>query len=198
MTSRLLDLTELPTEWAYPCADGTLIEMSYLLAAHGEAIATMQATGLIESKGSYGFALTIPIAHSSKGWGVSDWDDPEKYIAYVGGRGLERDRYAANAVRKLRPWLRQAAEGHEFDSTLNMRQFAPELFQHGVESQSADGVFPWGDYPWGGAAVVSFPGFALAGAVSGFSEVQDDTVARVILGSLAEQIIIGDGLLSDD
>lgn len=197
MTSSLLDLTALPTEWVYVCGDGTQIEMSYLLAAHGEAIAAMEATGLLEINGSYGFALSVPIGHGATGWEASDWDNPEKFIAYVGGRGRERDRYAANAVRKLRPWIRQAAAGCEFDSTLSMRQFAPELFEQGVDSQNADGTFSWGDYPWGGAVVVSFRGFALAGAVSGFSEIQDDTVARLILGALAEQIILGDGLLAD-
>lgn len=198
MTGKQLDVTELPTEWVYSCVDGRLIEMNYLLSAHSETLAVMAGSGVIKVSASYGFALTVPIGHNDKGWEVSDWDNPEKFVAFVGGRGPERDRYIANAVRKLRPWLRQAAAGCEFDSTLNMRQFCLQLFEQGVESQNTDGTFPWGDYPYGGAVVVSFPEFALAGAVSGFSEVQDDTVARIILGSLAEQIIIGDGLLPDD
>lgn len=197
MTGRLLDVSALPTDWSYDCVDGSVVEMRYLLAAHSEAIIELANSGLIKVSRSYGFALSVPIPHGGAGWQPNDWDEPNKFVAFVGGRGIDRDRYAANAVRKLRPWIRQASKGGEFDSTLSMRLFAPELFEQGVESQNADGTFPWGDYPWGGAAVISFPEFALAGAISGFSEIEDDFVCRMILGGLARLIIEGDGLLSD-
>ncbi len=198
MTGRLLDVTELPTDWGYSCQNGTFIGMNDLLATHGEVISALEVSGLIKTNGSYGFALSVPLIPHGDGWEMTEWDTPQKYVAFVGGRGPERNRYVANAVRKLRPCLRQIVGGYGLDGTLAMRLFAPDLFQRGVESQDDNGTFPWGDYPWGGAAVVPLPEFAIAGAISGFSEVQDDTVARVILGSLAEQIIIGDGLLSDD
>ncbi len=196
MTGRLLDVSALPTDWSYDCADGSVVGMDYMFPVYGDTLAQMEASGLITSSGSYGFALSVPLPHDGAGWQPNDWNEPNKFVAFVGGRGPERNRYVANAIRKLRPWLRQAIEGGEFDSTLNMRLFAPELFQDGVESQDTDGTFPWGDYPWGGATVISFPEFALAGAISGFSEIEDDFVCRMILGGLAQQIILGDGLLA--
>ncbi len=83
-------------------------------------------------------------------------------------------------------------------STLDLRFDTSGFFLDKIESQNADGTFPWGDYPWGGAVAVTMGVLMLVGAVSCLSEIEDDLVARLILGGIAKEIILGDGLLSED
>ena len=48
----------------------------------------------------------------------------------------------------------------------------------------------------GGAAVISFPRFSLAGSVAGFTREEDnDLVCQVLLNGFAGKVIRGDGLL---
>ena len=128
------------------------------------------------------------------------WDHPEEFVWFVGGWGPSRDRYIANAIRKLRALLRPSYASYfqEF-STLDIRFNVPEHFQDRVKSQDENGGFPWGDYPWGGGVVVTMgKELTLIGAVSCLTEIQDDTVTRLILGGIGEQIVQGNKLLPDD
>ena len=131
------------------------------------------------------------------------WDDPSKFVWFVGGWGPDRDRYIANAIRKLRPMLREDAE-----STLDMRFDSRKVksfgtgqpYEHVIEGDwedvvdqlDKDGKFPWGDFPWGGAVTVIMGDMVLVGAMSCLHEIDDDTVMRTFLRLLGKQIILHD------
>lgn len=192
MTGRLLDMTDMPTERVYTCKDGSEINLREVLEEHRDGVQSLASSGLIKPNESFGFAMTVPamdLGPAPNGL----WDKPEEFVWFVGGWGPKRERYAANAVRKLRPLLRTG-----YGSTLEMRFFAKGLFTDKVESEGAAGQYPWGDFPWGGAVEAVYGDLFLTGAVSCLTEIEDDTITRLILGCIAQRIIKGDGLLSDD
>lgn len=199
MTGRLLDVSTMPFERVYACKDGSEIDLTKLVDSHYNAIRALAYAGLIKANNSFGFAMLEPVWQVD---GLDDeiWDNPEQFVWFVGGWGSDRDRYIANAVRKLRPMLRPAtATGGDFVmSTLDIRFNLPEHFQDKVDQQNDDGTFPWGDFPWGGAVVELMGDLALIGAVSCLSEIEDDFIAKLILGGIGKRIIEGDKLLSDD
>lgn len=196
MTGRLLDVTTLPRHQTYVCEDGSEIDLKELLDSHYDAIGALAVARLIKANESFGFAMAKPI-HEDDDFAPNFWDMPEEYVWFVGGWGPKRDTYIANAVRKMRPLLRSASEPELILSTLDLRFCLPGFFQDVVEPRNSDGTFPWGDFPWGGAVTVSFESWILLGAVSCLSEIQDDSIARLILGAISERMILGNELLSD-
>lgn len=201
MTDRVLDVGILPFEQIYTCVDGSKIDMSEFLERHYEAIQALASTGLIKSNESFGFAMAAPrfgrLGQDDMA-PPSYWDEPEKFVWFVGGWGPESERYIANAVRKLRALKRYFDEssflGTEVNSSLDMRFITWEKsFQDEVPS-TVDGVFPWGDFPYGGAVRLRVGDvMTLDGAVSALSEIEDESIARLILGGLSGLIIKGSG-----
>ena len=124
--------------------------------------------------------------------GLSLEDEPEKFVWFVGGWGPRREKYIANAVRTIRPLLCV-----DRWSTLDMRFSDPDSFKEEVESQNAEGYFPWGDFPYGGAVDVQMGPLFLTGAVSCLTEIENDQAARFILGGFGKLIVLGNNLLSD-
>lgn len=191
MTGSLLDVTVMPSERIYTCKDGSEINLRELLESHRGGVEALASSGLVKPNESFGFAMMAPAVYPEITSG--EWNEPEEYVWFVGGWGPKRDRYIANAIRKIRPLVRTT-----YDSSLSMRFFHPDLFEDKVESSDADGNYPWGDFPWGGAVDARFGALCLIGAVSCLSEIEDDTVTRLILGCIAQRIIKGDGMLTDD
>lgn len=200
MTGKLLDVTTLPSEETYVCRDGSKINLKAVLKSHRDAIESLATVGLIRDNPSFGFAMVRPI-HQHETLPDDFWDQPEQFVFFVGGWGPERERYIADAVRKLRPLLRLRDTDHEelFGlDTLDLRLGRHrDFFRDVVKSDNEDGSFPWGDFAKGGGVVVPLGEWALPGAVSGLTELQDDSVAKLILGVIAGLIILGDGLLPD-
>jgi hypothetical protein len=204
MTGTLLDVSKLPFERVYTCEDGSRINLSTLLDSHYDAIQALAAAELIKANESFGFAMAEPMWDEDlETLQARDafWDYPEHFVWFVGGWGPNRDRYIANAVRKMRALLRPVINGYDgmntmFESTLDIR-ISPSFFSDTVDSQNDDGTFPWGDFPWGGAAFVRMGGLTMAGAVSCLSEIEDDMVARLILGGIGQKIVVGNKLLKD-
>ncbi len=199
MTVRLLDVSTMPFEQTYVCDDGSEINLNKFLDSYYDTVQVLAASGLVKANESFGFAMAEP----NDDFDAELWDKPEEFVWFVGGWGPDRDRYIANAIRKMRALLRphEVIAGYGSmgcDSTLELRFDFPEYFRDKVDSQNEVGTFPWGDFPWGGAAFVQMGDLILAGAVSALSEIEDDLTARLILGGFGKLIVQGNNLLPDD
>jgi hypothetical protein len=119
--------------------------------------------------------------------------------AFIGGWGPEQDRFSANAVRKIRAllrWYHEFGVQPQFMSTMDMfvanKRYEQEsqgeyefnMFQDIVPSVDEAGYFPWGDFPYGGAALVQVGNFWTIVAVSALNQEEDDFVARKFGGIL--------------
>lgn len=183
----LLDVSSLPFERTYACHDGTHINMRRFLENFRIGLRYMGQMELIKDTPSFGFAMTQPVIEEEE---VHDnWDHPEQFVWFAGGWGPDRDRYIANAVRKLRPLIREGQ-----DSTLEMRYRWRDQFEGTVDSVDQNGDYPWGDFPWGGAVRIDVSFLVLRGAVSCYKEMEDDGVAYLILRLLGQHIALGDEL----
>ncbi len=192
MTTQLLDVSKLPTKQVIACDDDTEIDMEKFLAGHYDDVMALIDRDRIGSSDSFGFAMASP--QTSCSTFHESWDDPSKLVWFVGGWGPNRDRYIANAARKLRALARPMRRTC-WESTLEIRMSNPDHFQEVVETQNNDGTFSWGDFPYGGAASLRLGNLWLAGACSAFSQVEDQIVTSLILGNLAKKIIVGNKLL---
>jgi hypothetical protein len=76
------------------------------------------------------------------------WDDPANLVGLGLSFGTEGHRFLCNAVRKLRPAARLGVD------TLALRKDDFVDWKNPVESESddPDNPYPWGDFPYGGAA----------------------------------------------
>jgi len=198
MTDRLLNVSAMPFERIYTCQDDTQINMSEFLRDHADAVEALVAHGLVRDNedSSFGFAMAEP----SIKWShiLSNWDDPEKFVWFVGGWGPERDRFIANAIRKMRAMLRIINESRLMEedfSTLRVRFWNQKAFKDIVPDKNEDGTFPWGDFPWGGAVLQHMGRLKLMGAVSCLTEIEDDFMAKLLLGGVGQKIVIGNRLL---
>jgi hypothetical protein len=188
MRTATLYVSDLSAHGIYVCKDGTHIFMSQLIEELHGVVDALAAAGKIRENDSFGFAMTMPQANGSL-MCTDDWDRPDKFVWFTGGWGPHKERYVANAVRKLRATLREGGD------TLDLRQHSPESFIDVADSVDGDGNFAWGDFPWGGAVIVDVFGVVAAGAVSCLHEIEDDYVARLHLGDILKRIAISDGLV---
>jgi hypothetical protein len=191
-------MSGMPFDQIYQCEDDTDINLRKLLDDHYDGVMGLQAGGLFKATESFGFAMAAPrignITNLNK-----VWDDADQFVWFVGGWGDQRERYIANAIRKMRALLRLDEYHLQWPSTLDIRlKGGQHHFRDIVDSVDEDGNYPWGDFPWGGATIVHMGDLVLVGAVSALSEIEDDFVARLILGSIAKRIVIGDNMLTDD
>lgn len=173
-----LDVSRLPTEAIFKTGEGDAqINLAEIPRRMRPAISELARARLIENKNSFGFAAAKPSPASFH------WDDPYEFTWFVAGWGTDRDRYIANAVRKLRAALRAGYD------TLEMRILYPGTFHDTVESKEDDGSFEWGDFPWGGATFVRVGKLLIPSSVSCLLEVEDDAVAKAIGGLIGAQIL---------
>lgn len=187
MTGRLLDVSRFPQHQSVRCDDGTVLEIADIVTRHHSAITELADHKLVREQESMGFVMTRPMLLSIEPLSRL-WDNPEDFVWFAGGWGDDRDGFIANAVRKMRPLLRRNPAGFQFTSTLQIRRDAPDHFEDIVLSASRDPSLPWGDFPWGGAVIFQMGNLLIGGAVSAFSEIEDDTVVRLLLGSIAGEI----------
>lgn len=143
----------------------------------------LDAQGKIRYNGSFGFAMADPALGLTYDL-AGTWDDPREMTLFVAGWGPERERYCANAVRKLR-----AAARNGVDTLDLVTGNYEEPFCDIVESPAnEDGTYPWGDFPYGGAVFVGFNDKLLLGAVSGLRQEEDHALAGVILHLIGLQL----------
>lgn len=169
-----LDVRRLPRKAFFMGADLEMIPWKM-----ESVVPALANRGLVKANESFGFAM----AHQGL-VGSKVWDSPYDFTMMVWGWGTDGDRYIANAVRKLRALLRTGADTLELRATGRS-----DAFQDIVESVEEDGSFTWGDYPWGGAVAVNVGGIELRGAVSCLKEVEDDAVAKLILGLIGAEML---------
>jgi hypothetical protein len=177
----LLDIDSLPRALTWNPATPAATSVSAIFSGLEPTIKTMMAESVITSKSSFGFALATPDIDLTE-----VWDDPRKLIAFVAYWGPEGPRYAANACRKLRPAAREGVD------TEILRRERPEAFRDIVESNEGDTAFPWGDFPWDGAAFTTVQGRPLLGAVSALPKEEDPIVARFITGVMGHLMFTSD------
>lgn len=123
---------------------------------------------------NFGFAMADPFVYYHQ----KVWNDPYELAWLVGGWGPLRDRYIANALRKMR------AAAREGFNTLRLKHSPNhgDVFRDVVDSVENDGRFRWGDFPHGGAVSVEMGELNLLGAVSVYAEDEDGVVAATLLG----------------
>ena len=187
MTS--LDIAALPHALTWNRGTPAATSVSALFNGIQPGIETMMRQGVITRKPSFGFALATPDIDLTE-----VWDDPQQLIALVAYWGPEGPRYAANACRKIRAAAREMT-----DTEMLRRNFpSAEVFRNIIESNEGDTVFPWGDFPWDGAAYTDVQGRRLLGAVSALPKEQDPVVARFITGLMGHAMFLSDQRLDKD
>jgi hypothetical protein len=172
-----LDVSRLPQQ----AFVGLTNVASVIMTLRG-AVDELARVGLVRQTQSFGFAAATPSSDPLMEW---EWDNPYQFTWFVAGWGPERDRFIANAVRKLRACLRTDMD------TLTLRIKKPFDFQDVVDSVDEYGNFPWGDYAWGGATFVRAGHFVIPCAVSCLAEVEDDAVAKLMGGLLGNSLLRG-------
>jgi hypothetical protein len=178
-----LDISRLPREAMYAGPDGAQINLASRGWDLAEALRDLAQHGYIKQNDSFGFAVGHPMGSKSDRMSFNDWDDPYKFVWFVGGWGPQVNRYIANAVRKMRPLLREGTD------TLSMRLHTPERFRDEVESENSDGSFSWGDFPWGGANFTEVNGLSLPCATSALLQVEDHMASQVFGGLVGMDIL---------
>jgi len=174
-----LDVSRLPSE-AYTETGSVRVNLAHLVPLMQRPLESMEQYTLVKPHSSFGCAFAKPGPAGEMQW---NWDDPYDFTYFVAGWGPDRERYIANAVRKLRATLREDMD------TLLMRISNPGAFQDPVDSVDEDGNFPWGDFPWGGATFVHVGDMVIPSAVSSLLEVEDDFVAKLLGGLVGATIL---------
>lgn|GEM_PF-3038719 len=157
-----------------------LAEKVRLLLRH--SLEDWRNVGLLRNNSSYGVVVADPIY---SGTYASVWDNPQQLVGFALGDGARRQYYLANAVRKMR-----AAAREGFD-TFAMRQgHLINYFCDEVEGRVDDpeNPYPWGDFPWGGAAYGGTESNRWLVGVSGFTQAEDDWIARTVAWFLSTEV----------
>ena len=184
-----LDVSQLPFDTKISFTE-TDYNMRKYITAWRPILSAMMDNGVLKQNKSFGFAMMPPMWHDERNerepW-TYKWDNPYEYTWFVGGWGPDRDRYIANAVRKIRPLLRLDM----YDSTLEMVDLAqPEqMFQDVVGQTDDNGNFPLGDFPHGGAVEIRRKSLTLVVACSAYTAEQDDLVSNMVGRDLVGRIL---------
>lgn len=195
--TRQLDVSTLPFARQYHCKDGSVIDLADALDRARPACDTLLGVKLVEGNesGSFGFVMAPPVLVGAEHTVRTAWDDPSKTVWFAGGWGGKRDRYICNAIGKLRALLREGG-----DSTANLREnqlMGQECFRDIIAWDRPDNDLPLGDFPWSGGVRLRLGRLILAGAVSGWHEIDDHAIACLLLGLIGKQILLGDSLLPE-
>lgn len=166
---KLLDVSSLPGGRVYETKGGHNVDLGEIFDDQlRPVIKHMMTVGLVTETESFGFAMAEP-NHTQA------WDDSSQLIWMTAGWGSDKDRYVANAARKMRVASRLG------DNSIGVQRHGTNT---PVQSQEPDGTFAWGDFPYGGAVWSEnrfISGVTLLGAVSALTQQEDDAVASMIL-----------------
>jgi hypothetical protein len=182
----MLNVSVLPRDARLYLTETRYIRMREYLDEWRPILSTLVSTRRIMPEQSFGFAMMAPMWGEEPDAWAYKWDNPHEYIWFAGGWGPDRDRYVANAVRKIRPLLRCDLESSTQHMVLNKRS---DLFRDTVDQTNDDGDFEWGDFACGGAVRVNFGDLELVGACSAFRPFEDHLVTQFMLGDLVRQIL---------
>lgn len=188
----LLDMSRFATSYAYYGKRG-IVSYEELLQQLKPAILALQEIGLIKDNASFGVAISIPYWEGDEKLSGTFETAPETHVAFIGGWGEEWQRYAANAVRKMRPLYRN---DNACMTTQQVFDYDKGSFDNPVDSVDAGGNYPWGDFPYGGGAWVQGGDVALCVAVSALHMIEDDAIAYLIGMLLGKKILECEGLLA--
>lgn len=183
---RTLDVGHLPTSARW---GRSTFDLASLIYDAQPFIMGMQAAGLLRETDSFGFAMANPaMMHFADPSDV--WDNPRNLVWFVAGWGPAREMLIANAVRKLRAAVR------EMTCTLNLVGTKVEdgfvldqsKFEDIVQAQEPDGSFAWGDFPYGGAVLMTIDERPYFGAASALNQIHDDGIAGFLTSLVARKV----------
>ena len=176
-----LDIAALPHNPIWRPGTNAAVALNPIVLGLKPVIDKLMELGMIPRKESFGYALATPeIDHTQV------WDNPQQLIGLVAYWGPEGPRYAANACRKIRAAAREGVD------TEVLRRARPETFRDIVESKEGDTEFPWGDFPFDGAAYSIVQHLHLLGAVSALPKEQDPIIARFITEIVGYNMFLAD------
>lgn len=118
-----LDITTLPTSH-----EENGVQLADLSGEFRAIIGLLGNINTVRRVDSFGYAIAINPNYDN-------WDDPSEFVTIVGGWGEDKDRYIANAVRKMRASLRESLDSLMIDAYDGAQFIDP------VESQEEDGTF---------------------------------------------------------
>ena len=139
----------------------------------GQSIRYWADNGLVHWSDSRSFAVVVKVVDTDVDT-TTLINDPEGLIDFSFREGAERDRYAANALRKMRAVARTGV------STLELRELNNDPLRafEAIVGVEDDSRLLWGEFPYGGAVVVECKdGRCVIVGVSGFTQRQDHWVA---------------------
>ena len=167
MGTRSINPLAFPTRYMYGGANFANRVHPFLQGA----IPHWQSSGLLQRGDSFGLAIANR-KYASNFRAV--WNNPEELVGCVLGWGPERSRYIANAMRMMRAAARLGQNTLEI-----VESSRSSLFRDVVESQPNDktSLYPWGDYPRGGAAFSDDEDTAWLVSVDGLAQAENNMVA---------------------
>lgn len=177
--STMLDVAALPRELVWNETNAGAVALHRLFDKLDDALQNMMDLGLIKHNASFGFAMGNPNANLAE-----VWDDPLQLVGLVHYYGPEGERYAANAVRKLRPAARENVDTEVLRIEAELTR-SDGRFRDIVGNKEGDTEFPWGDFPYDGATFLTVQGRTLPYAASAFPKEQDPGVARLYGNQIA-------------
>lgn len=160
------------------------VNLEVRIKALRPAIEALMNHGLVRDKLSLGGAIGGPIFLTpGESLAMPYWNDPYGYVWFVFGWGPDWQKYAANAIRKMRALLRTGVD------TLELQLFDSGRFQDRVVSEDDDHNYPWGDFPYGGATFTKVGNLYIPAAVSTLRAVEDDNVSRLYGGTVGQEML---------
>jgi hypothetical protein len=150
-----------------------------------ESVSFWRDNGLLRRNDSHCFAVLVKVLRGERALGElqSELDNPEALFdfAYLsdGSDDGEAERYAANALRKMRATVRTGVD------TLVLARSVDEMFVNRVGDTDTASELPWGEFPYGGAVLVDNGKQGAAKVqvvvgVSAFTQEEDDWLAELV------------------
>lgn len=150
------------------------------------------------SRHTFGYALGVPFHDGEARNPSKHWNEPGKFVWLVGGWGHHKNRYIANAVRKLRAVTRlgQDTLPLALDPELRKHNFVGAITEAEIEHEKdlvntdpTHTEFRWGDFTFGGGVILTKGGIIQTGAGSGDTQQNDDDIMKRAIGTLLDALI---------
>jgi hypothetical protein len=204
------DISDLPTRQVYGITKAFEVSDRIMQDVRA-AIASGIRTGHYGEKlgSGFGFALSAPMHVDSVRGFAEHWNELNRVVWLVGGEGHMKNLLIANAVRKLRPLIRNGQDTLSLATSLHAhRHFVGIITDHEYEIEKetvrrdpTHSQFRWGDFPWGGGVRIEFGHTVVFGALSGGTQQEDHVVISHAINELmlgmsavdAEEAVLADG-----
>lgn len=145
-----------------------------------ESVRHWRNADLFRRNDSLSFAVVVKVVADINTDLADLTDDPRALFDFSYTEGEDSQRYAANALRKMRATARTSTD------TATLCKFGNDAFENVVDgSTDTPRNLPWGEFPYGGARLTTRDNVRVLVGVSGFTEQQDDWLADAVGGFCA-------------